>query len=122
MEPVRHDYRYQRWSAGKQKVGMKCPGILCLAISKTETVFDVIDGALDRCADLVGSVPFFRSTDNSGVEAEILFWVDVDHTSAVGSCAGISAVAATMMLSIVALVPAHFGTDELIGFQATAQV
>ena len=54
MDPVRHDYRYQLCYAGKQKVGMKSLCILCLAISKTETVFDVIDGALDRCAGLIG--------------------------------------------------------------------
>ena len=40
--------------AGKQKVGMKSLCILRLAFSETETVLDVIDGALDRCADLIG--------------------------------------------------------------------
>ena len=54
MEPVRHNYRYQLGYAGKQKVGMECPGILCLAVSETEAVFDVIYGALDGCADLIG--------------------------------------------------------------------
>ena len=54
MNPVRHDYRYQLGNAGKQKVGMKCLGVLCLAISEAETVFDMIDGALDGCADFIG--------------------------------------------------------------------
>ena len=54
MNPVRHDYRYQLSYASKQKVGMECFSILCLAISEAEAVFDVIDGALDGCADLIG--------------------------------------------------------------------
>ena len=54
MDPVRHDYRYQLRFAGEQKVGMKGLCILCLAVSETETVFDVIDGALNGCADLIG--------------------------------------------------------------------
>ena len=54
MDPVRHDYRYQLSYASEQKVGMKGLCILCLAVSETETVFDVIDGALDGCADLIG--------------------------------------------------------------------
>jgi len=54
VNPVRHDYRYQLGYAGQQKVGMKSFGILCLAVSETETVFDMIDGALDGCADLIG--------------------------------------------------------------------
>ena len=54
VDPVRHDYRYQLRYAGEQKVGMKGLCILCLAVSETETVFDVIDGALNGCADLIG--------------------------------------------------------------------
>ena len=54
MYPVRHDYGYQLCYTGEQKVGMKGLCILCLAVAKTETVFDVIDGALDGCADLIG--------------------------------------------------------------------
>ena len=54
MDPVRHDYRYQLCYAGKQKVGMKSFSVLCLAASETETVFDVIDGALNGCADFIG--------------------------------------------------------------------
>ena len=54
VDPVRHNYRYQLGYAGKQKVGMKSLCILRLAFSETETVLDVIDGALDRCADLIG--------------------------------------------------------------------
>ena len=54
MDPVRYDYGYQLCYAGKQKVGMKGFSILCLAVSETETVFDVINGALNGCADLIG--------------------------------------------------------------------
>ena len=52
MDSVRHGYRYQLGYTGKQKICMKGLCILCLAISKTKTVFDVVDGAFDRCADL----------------------------------------------------------------------
>ena len=54
MDSVRHNYCYQLGYTGKQKGRMKGLGVLCLAVSETETVFDVIDGALDRCADLIG--------------------------------------------------------------------
>ena len=54
MDPVRHNYRYQLGYAGKQKVGMKSLCILRLTFSETVTVLDVIDGTLDRCADLIG--------------------------------------------------------------------
>ena len=53
MYPISYDYCYQLGYAGKQKVGMKCSCILCLVIFEKETVFDVVDGALDGCADLV---------------------------------------------------------------------
>ena len=96
MDPVRHNYRYQLSYAGKQKVGMKSLCILCLTVSETETVFDVIDGALDRCADFIGCLPFLCSPDCSGTAAEIFFRVQVDHSTTCGTRARILTVADTV--------------------------
>ena len=101
---------------------MKGLSILSLAVSETETVFDVVDGALDGCADLIGGLPFLCSADRSGVEAEVLLRIEVDHTSAFGIRAWIVAVADTVLFPVPAFLPAHFGTDELECFQAAAQM
>lgn len=57
---MRYNDRYQLGYVRKQKVGMEFLGILCLAVSKTEAVFEVIDGVLDGCANLVGKLPYVR--------------------------------------------------------------
>ena len=96
---------------------MECLSVLRLAISETEAVFDVIYGTLDGCADLLGGLPFLCSADRSGIKAEILLRIKVDHAPTAGSGARIITVTNTAVFPIFAFVPAHFGTDELEGFQ-----
>ena len=122
MYPVRNNYSYQLGYAGKQKVGMEGPCILRPAISETETVFDVIDGALDGCADLIGGLPFLCPADRSGIKAEVLFWIQIDHSPASGRCTWILAVTDTAVLSVFTFVPAHFRADELEGLQPAAEM
>ena len=122
MYPVRNNYRYQLGYAGKQKVGMEGSCILRPAISEAETVFDVIDGALDGCADLIGGLPFLCPADRSGIKAEVLFRIQIDHSPASGRCTWILAVTDTAVLSVFTFVPAHFRADELEGLQPAAEM
>ena len=122
MQPVRHDYRYQLGYAGKQKVGMKCFRILCLAASETETVFDVVNGALNGCADFISGFPLLCSSDYSGTKTKVLFRIDVNHASATGFCARIVAMTNAAIFPVLTFVPAHFGTDKLVGFNACMEL
>ena len=101
---------------------MECPCILCLAVSETEAVFDMIYGALDGCADLINRLPFLCPADCSGIKTEILLRIKIDHAPAAGSRARIIAVADTAVFPVFAFLPAHFGTDELECFQAAAEM
>ena len=84
---------------------MKGLCILCLAISKTKTVFDVVDGAFDRCADLIGRLPFFCSPDHSGTAAEIFLRIKINHASAFRIRAGIFTMADAVVMTIFAFTP-----------------
>ena len=98
----------------------ECLGILCLAVSEPEAVFEVIDGALDGYANHEGRLPFLCSTDRYRIMAEILFRIKVDHVPVAGSGTRIVAMTNTVVFSMFAFVIAHFWTDELEGFQAAA--
>jgi len=101
---------------------MECFSILCLAVSDTEAVFDVIYGALDGCADLIGGLPFLCSADRSGIKAEVFLRIKVDHASTAGSGARITAMTDAAVFSIFTFVPTHFGAYELEGLQTAAQM
>ena len=118
MDSVCHHYRYQLGYAGKQKVGMECFCILCPAVSETEAVFDVVD----RCANLIGGLPFLCPEDRSGLKSEVLFGIQIDHSPAAGRCTRIIVVTDTAVFPIFTFVPAHFGIDELEGLQAAAEM
>ena len=122
MNPVRQNYGQQLCDAGKQKAGMKCFCILRLAVSETEAVFEMIDGALDGCADFICRIPIISAAYGTGIETQILLWINVNHSAAAGIGTGILTVADTPSFTIFTFVPAHFGTYKFKGLQTTAKM
>ena len=64
---------------GENEVGMQSLLILGSTACKTEIIFDVVDVPFDNSPDLVGVIPFFCSTDRSGICTQVFFRVDIDH-------------------------------------------
>ena len=65
---------------GKDQISMQCLLILGSSSCKTEIIFDVVDISFDNSPDFIGIIPFFGSTNRSGISTQILFRVDVDHS------------------------------------------
>lgn len=65
----------------KDQISMQCFFILSPASCKTEIIFDVVDISFDNRSDFIGIIPFFGSTDCSGISTKILFRIDVNHTT-----------------------------------------
>lgn len=88
--------------------------ILCSASYKTEIIFDVVDISFDNSPYFIGAIPFFGSADRSGISAQILFRIDINHTTASGSGTRIYATALSMrFLGGFIVSPYHFRTDKL---------
>lgn len=101
---------------------MKCLCLLGLAASKSKAVFKVIYGTLDCCADFVCGIPFYSTTKCTRISAKIFFGINVYHTPAFGIRAGIITSTCTMgTFRFRIIVPKHFGTDELISGNTTAE-
>ena len=75
MDFISYDYRKQLGNPGKQQVCVECFFIPGPALCKTETVFEVVDGFLNIYTDLIGSIPFFRIPDCTGIYPEVLFGI-----------------------------------------------
>ena len=123
MDFISYDYRKQLGNPGKQQVCVECFFIPGPALCKTETVFEVVDGFLNIYTDLIGSIPFFRIPDCTGIYPEVLFGINVDHPSAGRIRAGILTVADTpFALIFFVVLPFHFGAYKLHGWQPAAQM
>ena len=67
---------------GKDQISMQCLLILGSSSCKTEIIFDVVDISFDNSPDFIGVIPFFGSANRSGISTQILFWIDINHTTA----------------------------------------
>ena len=56
----------------KDQISMQRLLILCSAACKTEIIFDVVDISFDNSPCFIGVIPFFGSSDRSGISAQIL--------------------------------------------------
>ena len=81
MDTIRKNYCYQLCYAGKKKIGMKSFCILCLAISEAEAVLEVINGALDGCAEFIGGFPFGSIPNHTWIKTKILLRININHTA-----------------------------------------
>ena len=94
--------------------------ILCLTPRNTETVFEVVNGFFYIHTDFVGGIPFIRAADSYRVSTEVLFRINVDHSSA-GGCTGILTMADTFrFFCCFVIFPFHLGTNKLHGRKAAA--
>ena len=98
----------------KDQISMQRLLILCSAACKTEIIFDVVDISFDNSPCFIGVIPFFGSADRSGISAQILFRIDINHTPASGSGTRIFATALSVrFLGGFLVSPSHFGADKL---------
>ena len=99
---------------GKNQISMQRFFILGSTSCKTEIIFDVVDISFDNSPYFIGVIPFFGSADRSGISTQILFWIDINHTTASGSGARIFAAALSMRFLGGFIVSSyHFGADKL---------
>jgi hypothetical protein len=121
MYLIGYHYRNKLGDSGKKQVSVQCFFVLCFTSCHTKTILEVVDGFFYIYSDLISEIPFFCSTDCSGISAEILFGINVYHPST-GRCrARIVTVADTMgFFCHLILFPFHFGTDKFHGWETAA--
>ncbi len=66
----------------KNQICMQSPFVLSTASCETEIIFDVIDLSLDYGSDFISIIPFFGSTNGSGISPKVFFGIDINHTTA----------------------------------------
>ena len=121
MDFVCIHYGNKLGNSSKQQISMESFFILRPTSCNTKTVFEVVDSFFNIYPYFIGTVQFFCTADCSGVSEEILFRINVNHSSAGGRCAGAAAVADTFgFLCCFVVLPFHFGTDKLHGWNSTS--
>ena len=94
--------------------------ILSSSPGNTETILEVVDGFFNIDTNLVGFIPFCWAAFDARIRAEIFLRIDVDHSSAGRSCAGVIAAADAAFGFICRIVfPFHFGAYKLHGWNLT---
>lgn len=89
--------------------------ILRFASGKPEAVFKLIDRALHGSPDLIGIIPFRGSPEGAGICPQVFFRIDINHSPAGRSGAGIVTVADTFgLFSFFVVFPFHFGADTAL--------
>ena len=113
MQLIGYHHRNKLGDPGKQQVRMERLFILRFAPCKTETVLKVVNGFFHVHADFVGGIPFLRAEDCSGIRTEVLFRIDIDHSSAGRSSTGIVTMAnAFVFFSGAVPFPFHLRADK----------
>ena len=93
---VSNHYRNELGNPGEKQVGMKRFLILGFTPGNTKTVFEMVDGFLNRYSDFVGGVPFIRTTDCTRVGTQIFLGIKIKHPAAGRFRTGIIAMADTL--------------------------
>ena len=120
---VSNHYRNELGNPGKKQVGMKRFLILGFTPGNTKTVFEMVDGFLNRYSDFVGGVPFIRTTDCTRVGTQIFLRIKIKHPAAGRFRTRIIAMADTpAFTSFLIISPFHFGAYELHGRESAAQM
>ena len=84
---------------------MKRSCVLCLAIRNTENVFKVVDGAFHRGAYFISRIPMLGATNRAGIKAKVLFRVNINHSTAGRTGAGIFTMTDTSVFPVVTFTP-----------------
>lgn len=71
MNFICKNYSYQLGDAGKDQVGMQGLFILSTASCETEIILDMLDIPFNNSPDLIGIVPFLRSTECAGISPKV---------------------------------------------------
>ena len=120
---VSNHYRNELGNPGEKQVGMKRFLILGFTPGNTKTVFEMVDGFLNRYSDFVGGVPFIRTTDCTRVGTQIFLGIKIKHPAAGRFRTGIIAMADTLTFtSFLIVYPFHFGAYKLHGRESAAQM
>ncbi len=61
----------------KNQICMQSPFVLSTTSCETEIIFDVIDLSLDYGSDFISIIPFFGSTNGSGISPKVFFGIDI---------------------------------------------
>ncbi len=93
------------------------------ASGNTKAVLEMLNGFFNSCPDLVGGIPFIRTTERTGISTQVLFGINIKHPAAGRRCAGIVTMADTAFGFICFVVfPFHLWAYKLHGRKATAQM
>lgn len=83
----------------------------------------MIDISFNNSSYFVSIVSVAASTDDTGVSAEILFRVDIDHLSTFRRSEGIVTIILLERFECIrVLTPVHFGTDKLKSRQSVSEI
>ncbi len=97
--------------------------ILCFTSCNTKAIFEMVDRFFNIPPDLISAVPFCAASDGSGIGAEILLGIHIDHAAAGRRGAGIITVADPAFgFGLFVVLPFHFGAYVLYRRQPTAQI
>ena len=66
---------------GKNQISMKCFFVLGSASCKAKVIFDVIDIPFNNGSDFISIIPFICSTNGAGLSTQILFRININHSS-----------------------------------------
>lgn len=83
----------------------------------------MIDISFNNGSYFVSIVPFFTSTDNTGISTEIPFRIDINHPPAFRRGAGVITITLPERPAGIRVIdPAHFRADKLKGRQSAPEI
>lgn len=89
----------------------------------TKAVLQMVNGFFNIDPDFVCGIPFLCPADCSRVSTEVLFRININHSSTGRGCAWVAAEADTArFLGCAVSHPFHFGADEFHGWEPAAQM
>lgn len=114
--------RYQLGNTGKDQVSMEGLFVLCFPSGRAKRLFNMIDGTFYGCPYLIRGFPFRGPAQRSGISAQFLLRISIDHPSAGGIRAGVFTLALPLVFSGPGIFyPFYFGTRKLIPYDPAAQ-
>ena len=120
---VSNQYRNELGNSGEKQIRMKRSFILGFTSGNTKTVFEMVDGFLNRYSDFVGGIPFIRTADCTRIGTQIFLRIKINHPAAGRFRTGIIAMADTLTFTgFFIIYPFHFWAYKLHGRESAAQM
>ena len=101
---------------------MECCRIPSFSAGNAKAVLEMVDRLFDRYADFICLIPFLSPPDGTGKGTQTFLGVNVEHATAGRIRAWVFTRGAASVLSILAFLPGHLGTDELECRTAATQI